>query len=73
MCRWWEASGGKTGSLLQSILLLTCMQYDGKNGYAVSAIRIMRTGGILTLCAVGILFLNLRRRRGRQGATGKEA
>ncbi len=62
-----QASGGKTGSFLESVLLLTCMQYDGKSGYSVSALRLMRTGGVLTLVAVGLLFLNLRRRNARSG------
>lgn len=67
-----QASGGKTGTFLESVLLLTCMQYDGKSGnYSVSAIRLMRTGGVLTLVAVGLLFLNLRRRRGRTEGTGE--
>lgn len=70
------ASAGEVGSVLHDILLFTCFQYDPASGsYAASAQKIMRTGGILTILAVGILLLTLRRRsvNARSGQVAQNA
>lgn len=47
-------------------VLITCCRYDPQaDSYAVDAMRIMRTGGILTALAVGFLLLRLRRQHRR--------
>lgn len=66
-----EASGGKIGNAVDQ-LFLTCFQYDGKQGrYAVAAMTIMRTGGVIMMLVVGIVLVRLFRReayaRRRQG------
>ncbi|HEX8914975.1 MAG TPA: SCO family protein, partial [Humisphaera sp.] len=62
-----EASEGRVGSASDK-LILTCFQYDGKQGkYAMTAIGVMKIGGGLTVAAVGggigLLALHGRRRR----------
>lgn len=59
-----EASEGNIGSPMEQILLFTCFQYDpNSNSYVLSARKIMRWGGVLTLIAIvaGVFFLSRRR------------
>ena len=59
-----EASEGTIGSPMEQILLFTCFQYDpNSNSYVLSARKIMRWGGVLTLIviAAGVFFLSRRR------------
>lgn len=52
-----EASDGKIGSTVDQILL-TCFHYDGKQGkYAMTAISMMRVGGILTMLVLGTVLV----------------
>jgi protein SCO1/2 len=56
-----EASEGKIGSAVDQVLLF-CYHYDpvtGKYGLLIS--RIIKTGGLLTVLAIGILILVLSR------------
>ena len=43
-------------------ILLTCFQYDGKQGkYAMTAINLMRAGGVVTVLGLGaVLFVAFR-------------
>jgi protein SCO1 len=56
-----EASDGKVGTAMDQILL-TCFQYDGKQGkYAMTAINLMRAGGAVTVVGLGaVLFFAFR-------------
>jgi protein SCO1 len=56
-----EASDGKVGTAMDQILL-TCFHYDGKQGrYAMTAINLMRVGGVLTVLVLGtVLFRAFR-------------
>lgn len=57
-----EASGGKIGSSFDQ-LYLTCFQYDGHQGkYAMAALGIMRTGGVLVIVIVASVLLRLLRK-----------
>jgi protein SCO1/2 len=63
-----EASQGKIGSTTDHFLL-TCFVYDGKQGkYAVSAMRLMRLGGILTMVVMAVVMVRLFRRDARRNA-----
>jgi protein SCO1 len=68
-----EASKGKIGSPVDSVLLL-CFHYDATTGkYTANVMNFLRAGGTLTLLAVGglVFFLWRRgRRRARQQAQG---
>lgn len=59
-----EASEGKIGTSMEQILLFTCFKYDpNSNSYVLSAKKIMRWGGVLTLIAIaaGLFFLSRRK------------
>ena len=59
-----EASEGKIGTSMEQILLFTCFKYDpNSNSYVLSAKKIMRWGGVLTLIgiAAGVFFLSRRK------------
>ena len=58
-----ESSEGKIGSLVDHALLLFCYHYDPSDGrYGVTALRVMRLGGLVTLAGLGVMFVGLRRR-----------
>jgi protein SCO1/2 len=58
-----EASQGRIGSLSDQ-LTMTCLQFDPTKGrYSVSALRVMRLAGVLTLLCLGLGVLWLRHRR----------
>lgn len=64
-----DASQGRVGSLIDTLLLFNCFQWDPEAGsYVASAWKIMRFGAALTvvLIAVGVLIL-LRMGRGNSG------
>ena len=69
-----EASQGKIGTLIDQVYL-SCFHYVPREGYAASAMGVMRLGGIATLILivliVGPLWLReaLRRKRQRRAAT----
>jgi protein SCO1/2 len=55
-----EASQGAIGSPMDKFLLFMCYQYDpDANSYAMSAVKLMRFGGLLTLIVIvtGLLVL----------------
>ncbi|MCP3902745.1 MAG: SCO family protein [Planctomycetes bacterium] len=57
-----EASEGTIGSPMDKFLLFMCYQYDpDANSYAMSAVKLMRFGGILTLIAIVVGIFVLRR------------
>jgi len=64
-----EASKGNIGTTVDHFLL-TCFQYDGKQGkYAMTAMTIMRMGGALTMVILfGVLFTLFRRDAHRRRA-----
>ncbi|MAV55874.1 MAG: SCO family protein, partial [Phycisphaerae bacterium] len=50
-----EAGNGKVGSPLDKFLLFTCFAYNADSaGYSVSVMKLMRSGGILTVACVAI-------------------
>ena len=58
-----EASDGKLATAWDKILLF-CYHYDpNARGYVASAWRIMRLGGVLTLCALSLLLAFMWRRK----------
>jgi len=58
-----EASDGKLGTAWDKIRLF-CYHYDpNARGYVASAWRIMRLGGVLTLCAMSLLLAFMWRRK----------
>jgi protein SCO1/2 len=58
-----EAGQGKIGSLSDQ-LTMTCLQFDPTKGrYSISALRVMRLAGVLTLLGIGLGVLWLRHRR----------
>jgi protein SCO1 len=60
-----EASAGKTGSIIDPVLLF-CYQYDPATGrYGLAVLRLLRGGGILTAVVIGIVILRLARRHRR--------
>ncbi len=68
-----DASNGKVGTLIDTLLLFNCFQWDPEAGsFVPSAWKIMRLGGSITLVLLvgGILFLLRLERRGR-GKPGK--
>jgi protein SCO1/2 len=68
-----EASNGKIGSSFDQ-LYLTCFQYDGHQGkYAVAAIGIMRTGGVLVIIIVAAALLRLLRKELKEKAAMEAA
>jgi protein SCO1/2 len=55
-----DASEGRVGSLIDTLLLFNCFQWDPEAGsYVASAWKIMRLGGVITvvLIVVGVLIL----------------
>jgi protein SCO1/2 len=63
-----EASAGKIGTTTDRFLL-TCFQYDGKQGrYAMAAMTLMRLAGALTAVALGTTLFILYRREARRRA-----
>jgi protein SCO1/2 len=63
-----EASQGKIGSTTDHFLL-TCFVYDGKQGkYAVSAMRLMRFAGVLTMIVMAVVLVRLFRRDAQRRA-----
>jgi len=61
-----EASKGQIGTTVDHFLL-TCFQYDGKQGkYAMTAMTIMRLGGGLTVVVLGGVLFTLFRRDARR-------
>ena len=71
-----ESSEGKIGTLADALMLL-CYRYDPASGrYGALTLRLVRTGGALTVLAMSIfVFVMLRRdsRRNAAGARGGEA
>jgi protein SCO1/2 len=50
-----EAGDGKVGTSLDKFLLFTCFAYNADHaGYSVSVMKLMRSGGILTMACVAI-------------------
>lgn len=63
-----EASEGKIGTTMDRILL-TCFQFDGHAGkYNLAALRLVQTGGILTVLVVGVLITRAILRERREAA-----
>ncbi|MDP7070668.1 MAG: SCO family protein [Phycisphaerales bacterium] len=65
-----DASNGKVGTLIDTLLLFNCFQWDPEAGsFVPSAWKIMRLGGTITLVLIvgGILFLLRLERKGRSG------
>jgi protein SCO1/2 len=49
-----EASEGRIGTLLDTMLLFNCFQYDpDSNSYSPAAWKLMRAGGVLMLVVLG--------------------
>ena len=68
-----EASDGKIGSVMDEVYL-TCFQFDGQQGkYALAAISLMRTGGVLIMIIVATVLIRMFRREARQLAAEKAA
>jgi protein SCO1/2 len=60
-----EASAGKSGSLVDPVLLF-CFQYDPATGrYGLAILRLIRGAGVLTVFVLGLSILGLARRRRR--------
>jgi protein SCO1/2 len=58
-----EASSGAIGTPMEKFLLFTCYRYDpDANSYALSAVKVMRLAGAITIVAIGagLLILKLR-------------
>ena len=50
-----EASEGRIGTMLDTLLLFNCFQYDpDSNSYSPVAWKLMRTGGVLMLVVLGV-------------------
>ncbi|MDP6600740.1 MAG: SCO family protein [Phycisphaerales bacterium] len=70
-----DASQGRIGGLIDTLLLFNCFQWDPEAGsYVPSAWKIMRLAGIITvvLIVAGVLILHRMGRRGSQGGTGMD-
>jgi protein SCO1/2 len=60
-----EASAGKSGSLVDPVLLF-CFQYDPSTGrYGLAVLRLVRGTGLLTAIVLGVAILGLARRHRR--------
>jgi len=67
-----EASDGKIGNTVDAFIL-TCFQFDGKQGkYALAAIGMMKIGGLLTILIVGAVLFYLFRREKAQEVSADE-
>lgn len=65
-----EASAGKSGSLVDPVLLF-CFQYDPATGrYGLAILRLVRGAGIVTAVVLGFSILGLVRRH-RRSASGR--
>jgi len=65
-----EASEGRIGSTVDQLLLF-CFHYDSAAGkYGPSALKLMRLGGILTVCVIGGLLLAYWRREQKNDGGG---
>jgi protein SCO1 len=63
-----DSGNGKVGSVVDE-LLLYCFQYDPSHGrYGAVFMNIMRLGGVLTVCFIGVFILLMRRREMRSAA-----
>lgn len=63
-----ESSQGKIGTTTDRFLL-TCFQYDGTHGrYAMTAITMMRIGGVMTVLTLGTVLFVAFRREARRNA-----
>lgn len=71
-----DASQGKVGSLIDTLLLFNCFQWDPEAGsYVASAWKIMRLGAALTvlLIVAGVLILLRLGRRDSDGGCGSNS
>jgi len=63
-----EASDGKIGSTVDH-WTLRCFVFDGTQGkYSLSAMRLMRFGGVVTVIVMGVVMVRLFRRDARRNA-----
>jgi protein SCO1/2 len=70
-----DASEGRVGSLMDTLLLFNCFQWDPEAGsYVASAWKIMRLGGVITIVLIiaGVLILLRLGRRGSGGGQGTD-
>ncbi|HET6568678.1 MAG TPA: SCO family protein [Rhodothermales bacterium] len=68
-----EASQGKVGTPIDQVFLF-CFHYDPKaNSYVLSAINVMKAGGLLTLLALGSVLLVFWRRERRMSINSEQA
>ncbi|MDP6479185.1 MAG: SCO family protein [Phycisphaerales bacterium] len=70
-----DASQGRIGGLIDTLLLFNCFQWDPEAGsYVPSAWKIMRFGGLITVVLIiaGVLILLRIGRRGSHGGTGAD-
>ncbi len=64
-----EASAGTVGTTIDRLILF-CFQYDPvENAYVLRATNLMKLGGFLTIVAMALTFVILRRRERRHGFT----
>jgi protein SCO1/2 len=57
-----EASEGRVGSFIERVLL-SCLTFDPNTGaYTVTAMTVMRIGGVVTVIALAVMIFTLRRR-----------
>jgi len=65
-----ESSEGKIGTLADALMLL-CYQYDPASGrYGALTLRLVRTGGVLTVLAMAVFVFVMLRRDARRAARG---
>jgi protein SCO1/2 len=63
-----DSGNGKVGSVVDE-LLLYCFQYDPTHGrYGAVFMNMVRLGGVLTVCFIGVFILLMRRREMRSAA-----
>lgn len=68
-----EASEGKVGTPIDQVFLF-CFHYDpSENSYVLSAIKLMKAGGLLTLLALGSVLLVFWRRERRANSNSEQA
>jgi len=67
-----DAAEGRIGSPVTRPLRLLCFDYDPASGsYSVAILRLVRVGGVLTIVALGSLFLFAWRRARKPVAADK--